>query len=381
VHFHEVGAIDSIIDVIGACVALEFLGKPRLFAGPVVEGTGTIQCAHGCFPLPAPATLEILSARGVPVVQCEEPNELVTPTGAAILAELAESFGPMQNVVPEKIGYGLGSRENKTRPNVVRAVSGKVASAAAHDWEIDTVTVLETNIDDLNPEILGAFMEKALQAGALDVFHTAIQMKKSRPGVMISVLCEGKDADALSELMLRETSAFGVRRFSAERRKLKREFVKVKTVYGEVTVKLGRLDGQVLQAETLQEMYLPQAGTTNFSSYGLGYMVQKILFTDLMEVYHTGTNLPGWCAVVATVPEKGEGLVLMTNASGGAALRHQIHSAWLGWVTGSSTLALRTEKLGNLLLYILPIGFIGGVVLLIASKVTKGKGKSKTPRQ
>ncbi|HEX2978723.1 MAG TPA: serine hydrolase domain-containing protein, partial [Anaerolineaceae bacterium] len=140
-------------------------------------------------------------------------------------------------------------------------------------------------------------------------------------------------------------------------------------------------DGQVLQAETLQEMYLPQAGTTNFSSYGLGYMVQKILFTDLMEVYHTGTNLPGWCAVVATVPEKGEGLVLMTNASGGAALRHQIHSAWLGWVTGSSTLALRTEKLGNLLLYILPIGFIGGVVLLIASKVTKGKGKSKSPRQ
>jgi uncharacterized protein (DUF111 family) len=182
------------------------------------------------------------------VGQCEEPNELVTPTGAAILAELAENFGPMQNFVPEKIGYGLGSRENKTRPNVLRAISGKTSSATAHDWEVDTITVLETNIDDLNPEILGAFMEKALQAGALDVFHTAIQMKKSRPGVMLSVLCEGKDADALSELMLRETSAFGVRRFSAERRKLRRDFVKVQTPYGEVTVKLGRLDGQILQA-------------------------------------------------------------------------------------------------------------------------------------
>jgi pyridinium-3,5-bisthiocarboxylic acid mononucleotide nickel chelatase len=248
VHFHEVGAIDSIIDIIGACIALEVLGKPRVFAGAVIEGTGTIRCAHGCFPLPAPATLEILGARGVPVMQCEEPNELITPTGAAILAELVENFGPMQNIVPEKIGYGLGSRENKTRPNVLRVVAGKMSAASAHDWEIDTVTVLETNIDDLNPEILGAFIEKALQAGALDVFHTAIQMKKSRPGVMLSVLCEAKEADGLTELLLRETSAFGVRRYNAERRKLKREFVKVQTAYGEVTVKIGKLDGKVVQA-------------------------------------------------------------------------------------------------------------------------------------
>jgi len=248
VHFHEVGAIDSIIDIVGACAALEILGKPRLFSGPVAEGTGTIRCAHGCFPLPAPATLEILTARGVPIIQCEEPNELVTPTGAALLAELAEDFGPLQNFVTKKIGYGLGARENKTRPNVLRAILGIASPERPHDWEIDTVTVLETNIDDLSPEILGAFMEKALAIGALDVFYTPIQMKKNRPGVMLSLLCATTEADQFSELLLRETSAFGVRRFNAERRKLKREFIKVQTAYGEVSVKIGRLDGQVVQA-------------------------------------------------------------------------------------------------------------------------------------
>ena len=250
VHFHEVGAVDSIVDIVGACVALEMLGKPRVLAAPVVEGMGFIDCAHGRFPLPAPATLAILGSRGIAITQCDEPHELVTPTGAALLAECAEAFGPMQGLVASKIGYGLGTRDNKTRPNVLRAVLGEssTANTASHDWETDTVAVVETNLDDINAEILGHFVEKAFAAGALDVFHTPIQMKKNRPGVLLTVLCAAADADKFSELMLRETSAFGVRRYSTERRKLKRELVKVKTEFGDVTVKVGKLNGKVVQA-------------------------------------------------------------------------------------------------------------------------------------
>lgn len=248
VHFHEVGAVDSIIDIVGACVALELLGKPRLLASPVVEGTGWVKCAHGRFPVPTPATLEILGARGVGVSQCEERHELVTPTGAALLAELVESFGPLHGLRAEKIGYGLGTRENKTRPNVLRAVLGTTDATAAHDWETDFICVLQTNLDDTNAELLGSFVEKAMASGALDVFHTPIQMKKSRPGVLLSVLCAEADADKFAELMLRETSAFGVRRHTAERRKLRREFITVATTFGDVRVKLGKLDGQTVQA-------------------------------------------------------------------------------------------------------------------------------------
>jgi pyridinium-3,5-bisthiocarboxylic acid mononucleotide nickel chelatase len=256
VHFHEVGAVDSIVDIVGACIGLELLGKPRVLAGRVVEGVGWVSCAHGRFPIPAPATLAILGARGIALSQCEEPNELVTPTGAALLAEFVETFGPMQAVVAEKIGFGLGTRDNKTRPNVLRAVlwepkpgdQGTGAGTGVHDWETDTIAVLETNLDDINAEILGQFMEQALAAGALDVFHTPIQMKKSRPGVLLTVLCVPAEADQFSELLLRETSAFGIRRYTAERRKLRREFVNVQTPHGGVTVKVGRLNGKVIQA-------------------------------------------------------------------------------------------------------------------------------------
>lgn len=264
VHFHEVGAVDSIVDIVGGCLALELLGKPRVLASAVVEGTGWVRCAHGRMPLPAPATLEILGARGIALTQCEEPRELLTPTGAALLAEFAESFGPMSGLVAERVGYGVGTRDNDTRPNVVRAALGEVAgesnscsvssvqsdktvTAAAHDWDTDTVAVLETNLDDVSGEVLGAFVENALGAGALDVFHTPIQMKKNRPGVLLTVLCAAADADKFAALLLRETSAFGVRRTLAERRKLKREFLTVQLPQGEVTVKIGKLDGAVVQ--------------------------------------------------------------------------------------------------------------------------------------
>jgi len=269
VHFHEVGAVDSIIDIVGAAIALEQLGKPRVFASPVVEGTGWIRCAHGRFPVPAPATLAILGARGIGVTQCAEPHELVTPTGAALLAEFVAGFGVMENLVAQKIGFGLGTRDHSTRPNVLRAVLGSlpdiqnpksIAGIASQpstfnlqlstslDWETDRVAVLETNLDDCPGEILGAFVETALAAGALDVFHTPVQMKKNRPGVLLTVLCAETDADKFCELILRETTAFGVRKTIAERRKLRREFADVKTRFGNVTVKLGKLCGKVVQA-------------------------------------------------------------------------------------------------------------------------------------
>jgi hypothetical protein len=173
---------------------------------------------------------------------------LVTPTGAALLAEFVESFGPMRGIVADKIGFGLGARDNKTRPNVIRAILGQANEHHSNDWETDAIVGLETNLDDCLPEALGFFMERALGRGALDVFYTPIQMKKNRPGVVLTVLCSESAADEFSELMLRETTAFGVRRVVYERRKLRREITEVETRFGKVTVKIGRLNGKVVQA-------------------------------------------------------------------------------------------------------------------------------------
>jgi uncharacterized protein (TIGR00299 family) protein len=206
-------------------------------------------CAHGRFPVPTMATLEIFGARGVPISQCDEPQELVTPTGAALLAEFAESFAPMQGLVARHVGYGLGTRDNHTRPNVLRAVLGdaETADGAGLDWQTDRAAVLETNLDDVSAELLGHFVEHAMAAGALDVFCAPIQMKKNRPGVLLTVLCAEGEADRFCELILRETTAFGVRRSLTERRKLRREFVEIETPHGRVTVKIGRLNGAVVQ--------------------------------------------------------------------------------------------------------------------------------------
>ncbi len=248
VQFHEVGAIDSIIDIVGACLGLELLGCPTVTAATVVDGTGFVRCAHGNFPIPTAATLEILGARGIAVTQCEEPHELVTPTGAALLAEFVTQFGPMQAVVGAKVGYGLGTRNHRTRPNVVRAILWDDAlTGSTYDWETDTIAVLETNVDDCSGELLGHVLEKALRQGALDAFHTPVHMKKQRPGIILTVLCAVAEADQFSELLLTETSAFGVRRTLTERRKLRRTFVEVKTEFGTIKIKLGHLNGAVIQ--------------------------------------------------------------------------------------------------------------------------------------
>ena len=242
VHFHEVGAVDSIIDIVGAAIGMRELGIDRVFAREVEEGSGFIEIAHGQFPVPAPATLEIL--RGVKVRQCDEPNEMVTPTGAAILAEFVESYGPMPAMEIQKIGYGLGTREFKTRPNVLRAVLGHSDTPALRHSSV--VSVIETNIDDMNPQLFGDVMEKLFAAGALDVFYTPIQMKKDRPGILLTTLAEPKLTDALTELILKLTTTFGVRVTEAHRQVLDRETKKVKTRFGSIDVKTGRWNGRVV---------------------------------------------------------------------------------------------------------------------------------------
>lgn len=242
VHFHEVGAVDSIVDIVGFCIALEALGTPRVLASPLIEGSGFVSCEHGRFPLPAPATLEILT--GIPLRQIEETNELLTPTGAALLAEFAEGFGPMPALAPERIGYGAGTRDPSHRPNVVRAVLGTVTPASD---ESDMVTEIDANLDDLSPEILAAASASLLAAGALDVWVTPILMKKGRPAHRLSVLVEPAQADDFARRILRETSAFGVRMHDCRRRKLRRDTVAVETPYGAVITKRGWLGDELVQ--------------------------------------------------------------------------------------------------------------------------------------
>lgn len=248
VHFHEVGALDSIIDIVSFCVLVEKLGSPAILASPLVDGTGIITCAHGTFPVPAPATLEILAE--TPLTQVNEPHELLTPTGAALLKEFAISFAPMQNIKPEKIGYGLGTRELASRPNVVRAILGEQVeeqTAAPAGSQTDTVAVLETNLDDCTGEIIADTQERLFAAGALDVYYVPIQMKKNRPGILLSVIASPEKIAALEEIMLTHTTAFGVRRTAMTRSKLRREIKTVQTEFGPVEVKYGYFKDKLVQ--------------------------------------------------------------------------------------------------------------------------------------
>jgi uncharacterized protein (TIGR00299 family) protein len=245
VAFHEVGAVDSIADIVGTCIALEELNQPRVIVSPLREGRGWIDCAHGRFPLPAPATLEIL--RGVELEQVDESWESITPTGAAIAREFAESFGAMPRMEIERVGYGIGSRDLKERPNVLRAVLGRAEVSLPNDFETDTVVEIETNLDDLSPELAGAALDRLLALGALDVTLCPVQMKKNRPGVQLSVLCEPALESKIVHALLTETSAFGLRRSEKRRYKLERRFKKVETAFGEISLKLGLLKGEVVQ--------------------------------------------------------------------------------------------------------------------------------------
>ena len=243
VGFHEVGAVDSIADIVAACAGLEYLGVDSVTSGHLQEGTGHIHCAHGTFPLPAPATLALL--QGIPLRQVEEPWEHITPTGAAILAEYAQAFGAMPEMSVSEIGYGLGSRDTPGRPNVLRLILGESATEDLGIFE--EISELRTNLDDLTPEHASEAMQRLLDEGALDVTLTPSVFKKGRSGWILEVLCRPSEEEPFVERMLRFTSAFGVRRHRMQRQILDRAFRTAETPYGPVTVKIGSLRGETLQ--------------------------------------------------------------------------------------------------------------------------------------
>ncbi len=245
VHFHEVGALDSIVDIVGAAIGLDLLGIEEFACSAVNVGGGRAQSAHGPLPIPAPAAAEML--RGAPVYSSGIEKELTTPTGAAIVSALCTRFGAMPAMTTSAVGYGAGSWELKEQANVLRLFVGEVASKHARPGE-QTVTVIETNLDDMNPQIYGYLAEQALAAGALDVYSTPVQMKKNRPGQLLTLLCEPVAADRLVDLIFRETTTLGVRTYEARRRVLERETVSVDTPHGSVRMKLARMNGSVLNA-------------------------------------------------------------------------------------------------------------------------------------
>ena len=256
IHFHEVGAVDAIVDIVGACIGFEALGIEKFACSALNVGSGTAKMAHGVLPVPAPATARMLT--GKPTYSNGVQRELVTPTGAAIVATLCDSFGPQPPMSVSAIGYGAGTADLEGQPNVLRIMVGEEVSATKGEEQgalagvpgllgfDEEIAVIEANLDDMNPQIYGYFLEKALGAGALDVYTTPVQMKKNRPGTLLTVLCKPQDTNALMSLIFAETTTFGVRTYRAQRRVLPREWVDVATDYGDVRIKVSRVNGRIL---------------------------------------------------------------------------------------------------------------------------------------
>ena len=249
VHFHEVGAVDAVLDIVGTCVGLELLEISDLICSPLNVGSGRVNAAHGSLPVPAPATAELL--KDIPVYSSGVEGELVTPTGAALVAALASGFGPLPSMKIARIGYGAGEKDFPGHPNIARLFIGEPIEAVAGQPGLpgdEIVSVIEANVDDMSPQLYGYFLEQALAAGALDVTCSSAQMKKNRPGLTISILCEPDKSDALSQLLFEQTTTIGVRIYEARRKVLEREQVTVETPYGAVQVKVARREGKVVNA-------------------------------------------------------------------------------------------------------------------------------------
>jgi pyridinium-3,5-bisthiocarboxylic acid mononucleotide nickel chelatase len=242
VHLHEVGTVDSIVDIVGAVYGLEQLGAGRIVSSPLNVGGGTVTCAHGVFPVPAPATARLL--QGVPVYAGGQQMELVTPTGALVVTGYAESFGPLPSMTIAQIGYGAGDRNPERHPNVLRMIVGEAESAT----DAGRVVEIVCEIDDMNPQLFGPLMEQLHQAGALDVFYAAVQMKKNRPGTLVTVLARPEDREKLSGILFSETTTIGVRYQEMMRECLEREHATVETPVGAVRFKIAKRAGRVLNA-------------------------------------------------------------------------------------------------------------------------------------
>ena len=246
VHFHEVGAADSIVDVVSACVGVEALGVEKVYCSKVSVGAGAVKCDHGVMPVPAPATAEIVRRAKMPVRTGPAEVELLTPTAAAILAEFVTEFGVMPTMQIESIGYGAGTYDSDEFANVVRLVVG---TAPEDETQSDSVCLLETNIDDATGEVIGFVMEGLFERSALDAFCDPIQMKRNRPAVKLSVLCKIEDVGKIEEYIFRQGITFGIRKQIVKRAKLERKFVTVQTRYGEVNIKVGFYNGKEVNAK------------------------------------------------------------------------------------------------------------------------------------
>ena len=242
VHFHEVGAVDAIGDIVGAMIALDEMDVDRVVCSPVPTGSGTVTCEHGVLPVPAPATVNLLV--GVPLARCDVAGELTTPTGAAILTTVADSFGALPEMRVERVGYGAGRRDTPGRPNVLRVILGEPIGGG----EVDEVVVCQANLDDSSPEVVGYCLERLLEAGALDAYCVPIYMKKSRPAVMLTVLAAPAKVPELEAIIFAETTTLGIRRYTAQRSKLIREVKRVETPFGFISMKVGRRGREVLTA-------------------------------------------------------------------------------------------------------------------------------------
>ncbi len=244
IHFHEVGAIDAIVDIVGASIALEMLGGEAIHCSPLPMARGFVDCEHGTIPLPAPAVLEL--TRGKPVYGVDLEGELVTPTGAAIVTALADHFGPMPSMTVKAAGYGAGKKTFGDRPNLLRVVIGE--SADQDFMSAPEITVVETNIDDLSPQFYEPVSERLFAAGALDVYLTPIQMKKGRPGTLLTVLCQPLLSDTMADILFHETSTIGVRFTTMKRLCLHRELLTVETEFGPIRIKTAQRNGAILTA-------------------------------------------------------------------------------------------------------------------------------------
>src|SRR5215216_7338972 len=241
VHFHEVGALDAIVDVVGAAICFDALQIDRFMCSPIHTGSGMVKMAHGQFPIPPPAVTELL--KGVPFYATEIKGELLTPTGAAIITTVCTDYGPIPEMKTETTSYGAGTREYQDFPNVLRVLLGETEDTSATD---ERLWMLETNLDDASPQIVGHAMDRVLESGARDCFFTPVQMKKNRPGVLLSVLCSRDKKEAVMRLLFMETTTLGVRSYEVTRRALQRSMVRVETQYGPIDVKVAHLDGRVV---------------------------------------------------------------------------------------------------------------------------------------
>lgn len=241
IHFHEVGALDAIIDVVGAAIGFDLLGVERFASSALHVGSGMVLMAHGRFPVPPPAVAELL--KNAPVYSTDIEGELVTPTGAAIISAVCDEFGKLPLMKIERTGYGAGSREYENFPNALRLILGDDERQAI---EAERLLMIETNIDDMSPQLFGYLMDKAFELGALDCYFTPVQMKKNRPAVLVSILCQTNQREAMQNLLFSETTTLGVRSYEVERRALERETVRVETPYGEIDVKVASINGRVV---------------------------------------------------------------------------------------------------------------------------------------